>query len=134
MIFLPIICLVLGVLIPFLLHVEPAHGNWVTYLAVACIAGFDTVCGGVRAGLEGKFHTDVFLTGFFFNVVIAFFLVWFGDHIGLDFVLVATLVLGSRIFNNLSLIRRFLLTKVQDEREKRRLQRQTAAAATTTNS
>jgi len=132
-ILLPIVGLLIGVLIPILFHMEPARGAGAQYLAVACIAGLDTVCGGVRAGLEGKFHTDVFLTGFFFNVFIAFFLVWFGDRIGLDFVLVATLVLGSRIFNNLSLIRRFLLTKAQDDREKRRLQRQTAAA-TTTNS
>jgi small basic protein len=112
---------------------EPARGAQAQYLAAACIAGLDTVCGGVRAGLEGKFHTDVFLTGFFFNVLIAFFFAWFGDRIGLDLVLVAAIVLGSRIFNNLSLIRRFLLTKAQDEKERRRQQRQ-SAAATTTNS
>jgi small basic protein len=130
-IFLPIVCLVIGILIPILLHVDPARGALAVYYAVACIAGLDTVCGGIRSGLEGKFHIDVFLTGFFSNVLIAFFLAWFGDRIGLDLVLVAALVLGSRIFNNLSLIRRFVLTKAQDDREKRRLQRQ--SASTTTN-
>ena len=129
---LPIVCLALGVLIPLLFNVPAVHGLEATYLAVACVAGLDTVCGGIRTGLEGKFHTDVFLTGFFSNILIAFFFAWLGDKIGLDLVLVAVLVLGMRIFTNLSLIRRYLLTKWHDERERRRSQRQSQAATTNT--
>ncbi|HEY3781406.1 MAG TPA: small basic family protein [Fimbriimonadaceae bacterium] len=131
-ILLPIVCIALGVLIPYVLHLQPAHGIEATYLAVACIAGLDTVCGGIRTGLEGKFHNDVFLTGFFSNILIAFFFAWLGDKIGLDLALAAVLVLGTRIFTNLSLIRRFLLTKWQDERQRRKLQRQSAPATTNT--
>jgi len=92
------------------------------YLAVACLAGLDSVCGGVRSGLEGKFHNDVFVSGFIFNIIIAFFLAWLGDKIFIDLFLAVALVLGARIFNNLSLIRRFLLTKWQDNRERKRMQ------------
>lgn len=127
MILLPLIFLVLGILIPLAFHIAPATGITGQYLAVACLAGLDTVCGGIRTGLEGKFHNDVFLTGFFSNALIAFFLAWLGDRIGIDLFLVAALVLGTRIFTNLSLIRRFLLTRWQDERERRRLQRQSTA-------
>jgi small basic protein len=130
-ILIPLIFLILGVLIPLVLHIQPAHGPGGQYLAVSCLAGLDTVCGGVRTGLEGKFHSDVFLTGFFSNVLIAFFLAWLGDQIGINLFLVAALVLGTRIFTNLSLIRRFVLTKWQDERERQRLQRQSTAATTT---
>ena len=105
--------------------VVPIHDAVVAlYLAVACLAGLDTVLGGVRSGLEGKFHADVFLTGFVSNIIIAFFLAWLGDKIGVNLSLAVALVLGARIFTNLSLIRRFLLTKWQDARERKRLQQE----------
>jgi small basic protein len=91
------------------------------YLAVACLAGFDTICGGIRSGLEGKYRTDVFVTGFVSNILIAFFLAWLGDQIYIDLFFAVALVLGARIFTNLSLIRRISLTKWQDAQERKRL-------------
>ncbi len=120
MIFIPILALILGFLLAYLVGLPPASGVEGKYLAVAALAGMDTVFGGIRSGLEKKFHNDVFLTGFISNVLIAFFLAWLGDNIGLDLFLVAALVFGMRIFTNLSLIRRFILTKWQDERERKR--------------
>jgi small basic protein len=99
-------------------------GAYGQYLAVACLAGFDTICGGVRAGLEDKFRTDVFITGFVSNVLIAFFLAWLGDEIYINLFLVVALVFGTRIFTNLSLIRRYVLTKWQDAHARKRLQAQ----------
>jgi len=123
-IFLPILAMIVGAIIA-LFVVHPIHDAVVAlYLAVGCLAGLDTVLGGVRSGLEGKFHTDVFLTGFVSNIVIAFFLAWLGDKIGVNLSLAVALVLGARIFTNLSLIRRFLLTKWQDARERKRLQQE----------
>ena len=130
MILLPIIALVLGFLIARLLDVGAVKGVAGQYLAIACVAGLDTVCGGIRSGLEGKFSNDVFFTGFLANVLIAFFLAWLGDQIGIDLFLAAVLVLGWRIFTNLSLIRRYLLTKSQDARERRRVQRQSQTIRT----
>jgi len=123
-IFLPILAMIVGAIIA-LFVVHPIHDAVVAlYLAVGCLAGLDTVLGGVRSGLEGKFHTDVFLTGFVSNIVIAFFLAWLGDKIGVNLSLAVALVLGAMIFTNLSLIRRFLLTKWQDARERKRLQQE----------
>jgi small basic protein len=128
-ILLPIFALIVGVVLAKFAvgHIQPIGAQ---YLAVACLAGFDTICGGIRTGLEGKFHNDVFVTGFVSNMLIAFFLAWLGDQIGINLYLAAVLVLGSRIFTNLSLIRRFILTKLQDERERKRLQRQAAGQTT----
>lgn len=127
MILIPIIALVLGIALPFLFGVNPLQGWAGQYLAVACLAGIDTVCGGIRTGLEQKFRTDVFVTGFIVNVSIAFGLAWLGDRIGINLFLVAALVLGQRIFNNLSIIRRQLLTKWQSDKERRKLSQEQAA-------
>lgn len=119
---LPLVMLVVGAAAAALLRFGPVNGAFGQYLAVACLAGFDTICGGVRSGMEGKFRTEVFVTGFLSNVLIAFFLAWLGDQIYINLFLAVALVLGARIFTNLSLIRRFALTKWQDAQERKRLQ------------
>jgi len=123
-ILVPIIALIIGAAIALAVKLPPVPGVYGQYLAVACLAGFDTICGGVRAGLEDKFRAEVFITGFFSNVLIAFFLAWFGDQIYINLFLAVALVLGARIFTNLSLIRRYGLTKWQDARERKKLQAQ----------
>ncbi len=83
-----------------------------SYLSLAVLAGIDSVLGGVRAGIEGRFQSDVFFSGFLVNTVIAVGLAYFGDVIGIqDVYLAAVVVLGSRIFLNISLIRRFFIEK-----------------------
>ncbi len=119
---LPFIALAIGALLAYALKVGPQGGLTGQYIAVSCIAGLDTICGGIRSGLEGKFTNEVFVTGFISNIVIAFFLAWLGDRIGLDLFLAVAFVFGARVLQNLSLIRRYLLTKWQDAREKKRLQ------------
>lgn len=122
MIFLPLIALLIGVALGVILKVSPVHGVNGQYLAVGCLAGLDTVFGGIRSGLEGKFRNDVFVTGFISNIAIAFLLAWIGDQIYLDLYIAVALVLGTRIYTNLSLIRRFALTRWSDIRERRKLQ------------
>lgn len=124
MILLPIIALLIGIALPRLFQIPAVSGWPASYLAVGCLAGLDSVCGGIRSGLEGKFHNDVFATGFVANTVIAFFLAWLGDRIGINLVLAAVVVLGARVFTNLSLIRRLALSRWQDHQQRRRLQRQ----------
>jgi small basic protein len=119
---LPVVMLIAGALLAILLRFGPIPGVFGQYLAVACLAGFDTVCGGIRSGLEGKFRTDVFVTGFVSNILIASFIAWLGDQIYINLFLAVALVLGARIFTNLSLIRRFALTKWQDAQERKRLE------------
>lgn len=111
-----------------LLKVGPQGGLAGQYMAVACLAGLDTICGGIRSGLEGKYTNEVFISGFVSNIFISFFLAFLGDRIGIDLFLAVALVLGARIFTNLSLIRRYLLTKWQDAKERRRLQEMAAKA------
>ncbi len=111
---LPIASLVGGFALGYFLF---DHFNWAIsadyapYLSVAALAGLDTVFGGIRAGIEGRFQNDIFASGFMLNTLLAAAITWFGGHIGIDLALVAVIVLGSRVFLNLSLIRRYYLNK-----------------------
>jgi small basic protein len=118
---LPVLAFVLGAWLAYHFGLPVVTGVPGLYLALGCLAGMDTVFGGMRAGLEGKFHNDVFISGFISNVLIASLLAWLGDQIFLNMHLAVVLVLGSRIFTNLSLIRRILLTKWLDAKERERL-------------
>ena len=88
------------------------------YLSLATLAGLDTVLGGVRSGMEGRFQDDIFVSGFVLNTMLAAMLAFLGDKIGVDLFLAAVVALGSRVFLNLSLIRRYYLTKVVLNRRK----------------
>lgn len=91
-------------------HIE-VPPDYAPFLSVAALAGLDTVFGGVRAGIEGRFQNDIFASGFVLNTLLAAGLAWLGDRIGVNLALVAVLALGSRVFLNLSLIRRYYLNK-----------------------
>jgi small basic protein len=122
MIAFPIVALLIGLLLGMIVHMPPVPGEVGQYLAVMCLAGIDTVCGGARSILEDKFRNDVFLSGFVSNVAIAFFLAWLGDKIYINLFLAVALVLGTRIYTNLSLIRRFLMTRIEDARKRKERQ------------
>lgn len=92
---------------------------WAPYVSLATLAGVDSICGGVRAGLEGKFHDDIFLSGFVMNCLLAGFLAYLGDRIGVDLFLAALVLLGGRVFLNLSLIRRYWLNQAQQASRKK---------------
>lgn len=81
------------------------------YLGLAVLAGMDSICGGIRAGLEGKFHDDIFLSGFLMNTILAGSLAYLGDRIGVDLYLAVMVALGGRVLLNMSLIRRYWLTQ-----------------------
>jgi small basic protein len=71
------------------------------------LAGLDSVFGGIRAGVEHRFRSDVFLSGFLVNMILAVLLVYVGTEIGVrDLYLAAVVTLGGRMFLNLSMIRR----------------------------
>lgn len=104
-----IIGLVVGVLIGIVLQPDvPVVLQ--PYLPIAVVAALDTLAGGFRASLDGAFDAHVFITSFLFNVLIAAFLVFLGDQLGVGAQLstAVIVVLGIRIFSNAAAIRRRL--------------------------
>lgn len=79
--------------------------------SVALIAAFDSVFGGIRADMDGKFDNTIFLSGFVVNALLAAVLVYLGDQLGMDLYMVALIAFGLRVFQNLAIIRRYMLDK-----------------------
>jgi small basic protein len=113
---LPLVGLVVGVVLGLLVGVEIPLG-FVKYTAIAVLAALDTILGGVRAQLEGRFDLVVFTSGFVVNTCFAALLTAIGDLLGVDVYLGAVIVFSMRIFNNVSFIRRDLLRGLAREPE-----------------
>ncbi|EAX46429.1 protein of unknown function DUF1290 [Thermosinus carboxydivorans Nor1] len=101
-----VIGLIIGIMFPISVPVEYAK-----FMSVALLASLDSVFGGLRAGIEEKFDNTVFITGFFTNALLAAGLVYIGDRLGIDLYYVALLAFGLRVFQNLAIIRRYILKK-----------------------
>lgn len=101
-----LIGIIAGVFLPYKIPVA-----YSSYTAVAILAALDTVFGGLRAYLEGKFDTKVFISGFFGNALLAGFLAYIGDLLGVPIYLAAIFAFGTRLFNNFATIRRYIITK-----------------------
>jgi small basic protein len=106
---IPALGLLVGLAIGLFLH--PAVPlAFQPYLPIAVIAALDAVFGGVRAVLDGIFNDRVFVVSFLSNVVVAAFIVFLGDQLGVGSQLSTgvVVVLGIRIFSNVASIRRHL--------------------------
>lgn len=106
---IPVLGLVAGLVAGLLL--DPSVPVWLQpYLPIAVIAALDAVFGALRAVLEGIFNDKVFVVSFLSNVVVAAFIVFLGDQLGVGAQLSTgvVVVLGVRIFSNVASIRRLL--------------------------
>ncbi len=104
---IPALGLIAGILVGLLL--QPAVPIWAQpYLPIAVVAALDAVFGGLRALLDGIFDDKVFVVSFLSNVIVAAFIVYLGDQLGVGSQLSTgvVVVLGIRIFSNAAAIRR----------------------------
>lgn len=97
---------VIGFILPYTYNT--AYSLYITIAILACL---DSVFGGVRANLENKFNIKVFLSGFFGNSILAAFLAYIGDRLGVPLYYAAIFTFGGRLFDNFAAIRRLLLFK-----------------------
>ncbi|MFN2746129.1 MULTISPECIES: small basic family protein [Bacillus] len=115
---LPVLGLLLGIAIGFGSNftIPEEYSN---YLSLAILASLDTLVGGIRAHLESAYDELVFVTGFFFNIILAIGLAFLGVHLGVDLYLVGMFAFGVRLFQNIAVIRRILLAKWTASRRKK---------------
>ena len=103
-----IVGLVIGCFLPW--HVPSQYS---LYVATGLLAALDSALGGMNARIKKTFNLSIFLSGFFGNAIIAVFLTWLGNKLGLPLYLAAVVVFGTRMFQNFAEIRRELLTSRQ---------------------
>ncbi|MGE5550313.1 MAG: small basic family protein [Bacteroidota bacterium] len=111
---IPLAALAVGLAVGFLsrLSIPVAYAD---FLAISLLAALDSVFGGLRAGLARTFEARVFISGFFTNTLMAALLTFFGDRLGVDLMLPASVAFGFRIFQNLGIIRNLLLGRASQK-------------------
>lgn len=100
-----LIGMVFGLIAPFV--IPPAYS---VYVAIAILAALDSVLGSISAYLNKNFDMTIFLTGFFGNALLAAFIIFLGERLGLDLYIAVVVVFGTRLFQNFAIIRRFWIT------------------------
>ncbi len=111
---LPFLGLILGLALGLLTDIQ-IPSMYENYLSIAVLAALDTLFGGIRAHLQQVYNDKVFISGFFFNILLACGLAFIGVHLGADLYLAAIFAFGVRLFQNIAVIRRILIQK-WDER------------------
>ena len=107
--------LLIGVLLGLLLDVN-IPDTLSPYMSVAILACLDSVFGAVRASLSKNFKSDIFISGFFGNSVLAAALAYLGDKLGIPMYIAAVIVFGGRIFDNFAVIRRLLIERLKSRK------------------
>jgi small basic protein len=115
---LPLLGLILGVFLGVFTDIQ-IPTEYESYLSIAVLAALDTLFGGIRAQLQNVYDDKVFITGFFFNILLAAGLAFLGVYIGVDLYLAAIFAFGVRLFNNIAVIRRIILTKIDERKQKK---------------
>ena len=107
----------LGVIIGSLLPTIPYTVS--KFLAIAIVAALDSVFGGIASSIKKNFDFKVFISGFFVNAILAILLTYLGQKLNVDIYLAAIIVFVGRMFNNLGIIRRFYLNKIDIKQKKK---------------
>lgn len=107
---LPVLSLIIGLSLGILTDLEIPN-QYSDYLSIAILAALDTLVGGIRAQLQNLYDEKIFVTGFFTNIILAASLAFLGVQIGVDLYLAAVFAFGVRLFQNIAVIRRILITK-----------------------
>lgn len=101
-----IIGLIIGFMLPYTYNTA-----YSLYISMAILACLDALFGGVKANIRQDFDTKVFLSGFFGNSLLAAFLTYLGDRLGVPMYYAVIVTFGGRVFDNFAAIRRLLLEK-----------------------
>lgn len=87
--------------------------EYARYTAVIIVGIMDSLFGAIRASVEHKYDTTVFLTGLAFNMAVAVLITFFGDKLNLDLYLAILVAFMIRIFANIGQIKTATLNKLQ---------------------
>ena len=96
--------IVLGLYIPLQIPKE-----YTVMVAIVLLAAFDSILGALKAYVARDFKLSVFMGGLVFNMIVAAFLTYLGNILNLSIYLGVIFVFVTRMFKNLSRLRKMLL-------------------------
>lgn len=111
-----IIAVIVGVVAGLFLPM-PTAGALSMYYAVGIFAALDSVLGALRAYMEEKYDIAIFISGFTVNTLVAMILAYLGDRLGLPLYYAAIFVFGTRLFTNISVIRRLAISSYREAKK-----------------
>ena len=86
------------------------------FTAVVLVGILDALFGAIRAEVtKDQYDAMIFISGLFFNIVLALVITYLGDKLGLDLYLAATVVFTFRIFSNVGITRRAILQRLLEK-------------------
>ena len=113
---------VLGILFGIIIGVVfnvPIPLAFTRYTAVVIIGLLDSIFGAIRAEVTNdKFNITIFISGAFFNAILAIGITYLGEKLGLNLYLAATVVFTFRIFQNVGITRRVLLENWMNKKKR----------------
>lgn len=109
--YLIIIGLSLGLIIGTFLRFD-IPPEFARYSAVAIIGILDSLFGAIRASVEKKYITLIFLTGLAFNMIVAVLITYIGDKLNLDLYIAILVAFTIRIFANIGIIKTTAVDKL----------------------
>ncbi len=120
---LPVLSLIVGFLAVFLpsyvSHLKTGNlAEYAPYLAVAVMAGVDSIVGAIRSAIEGKFNDRVFVSGFFTNALLCAGVLYLGTALRQESPIATAIMVALiiRLFNNLGFIRRYVVARLFEKR------------------
>lgn len=114
-----IVCVIIGCILGSFMPIVSYEFS--KYLAIGIMAALDSIAGALAAKTQNKYDIYVFISGFFVNAIIAIIFTMIGQNLGVDIYLAAIFVFVFRIFNNLSVMRRFFISKFIEKKKKRNI-------------
>ena len=110
--YLIIVSLAFGLLIGGFLNFE-IPPEYARYTAVAIVGILDSLFGAIKASVEKRYETIIFLSGLAFNMTIAVLITFFGDKLNLDLYLAILVAFTIRILSNAGSIKSTALEKMK---------------------
>lgn len=108
------LAIVLGLFIGWFMPIGLSSA-WSLYVAVAILAAIDSVFGAIRSSMENRFDSIIFISGFITNAILAGFLAYIGDYLGIPLYYAAVFAFGVRLFQNLAIVRRLLIDNYREK-------------------
>ena len=115
-------CVLIGVLIALFMPFN-VPSDFTIYIAVAILAGFDSIFGGFLAHINKNFKLNIFISGFFGNAILAAFLTYIGTLLNVDLSIAAIVVFGTRLFQNFATLKRIGINKLKEKLNDKKLEK-----------